>query len=53
MEKSEIVSKLTPIFRDVFGNDALVVTDGLTATDVPTWDSAFKHQHDYRCREGL
>ncbi len=39
MEKSEIVSKLTPIFRDVFGNDALVVTDGMTASDVPAWDS--------------
>ena len=39
MEKSEIVSRLTPIFRDVFDNDALVVSDGMTAADVPTWDS--------------
>jgi acyl carrier protein len=39
MEKSEIVSKLTPIFRDVFGDDALVVTEGMTAADVPAWDS--------------
>jgi acyl carrier protein len=30
---------LTPIFRDVFDNDALVVSDGMTAADVPTWDS--------------
>jgi acyl carrier protein len=39
MEKSEIVSVLNPIFRDVFDNDALVVTEGMTAADVPTWDS--------------
>jgi acyl carrier protein len=39
LEKSEIVSRLTPIFRDVFDNDALVVSDTMTAADVPTWDS--------------
>ena len=39
MEKSEIVSRLTPIFRDVFNDDALVVSEGMTAADVPTWDS--------------
>ena len=39
MEKNEIVSRLTPIFRDVFNDDALVVSDGMTAADVPTWDS--------------
>jgi acyl carrier protein len=39
MENSEIVSRLTPIFRDVFNNDALVVSEGMTAADVPTWDS--------------
>ncbi len=39
METNEIVSRLTPIFRDVFNDDALVVSEGMTATDVPTWDS--------------
>ena len=39
MEKNEIVSRLTSIFRDVFNNDTLVVSDGMTAKDVPTWDS--------------
>jgi acyl carrier protein len=39
MDKNEIVSRLTPIFRDVFNNDALVVSEGMTAKDVPTWDS--------------
>jgi acyl carrier protein len=39
VESEEIKSRLTPIFRDVFGDDALVVSDGMTAADVPTWDS--------------
>ena len=39
METNEIVSRLTPIFRDVFSDDDLVVSDGMTAADVPTWDS--------------
>jgi len=39
VEKSEIESRLTPIFRDVFNDDALVVSEGMTAADVPTWDS--------------
>ena len=38
METNEIVSRLTPIFRDVFNDDALVVSEGMTAADVPTWD---------------
>ena len=39
METNEIVSRLTPIFRDVFNDDALVVSEGMSAADVPTWDS--------------
>ena len=39
MEKSEVESRLTPIFRDVFNDDALVVKESMTAADVPTWDS--------------
>jgi acyl carrier protein len=39
MEANEIVSRLTPIFRDVFNDDALVVDEGMTAADVPSWDS--------------
>ena len=39
METHEIVSRLTPIFRDVFDDDALIVSEGMTAADVPTWDS--------------
>jgi acyl carrier protein len=39
VEKSEIEWRLTPIFRDVFNDDALVVTEDMTAAQVPTWDS--------------
>jgi acyl carrier protein len=39
MDNSENLSKLTPIFRDAFGDDALLVTKGMTAADVSTWDS--------------
>lgn len=39
METNDIVSRLTPIFRDVFNDDALVINQGMTAADVPTWDS--------------
>ena len=39
MEKTEIVTRLTPIFRDVFNDDSLAVSESMTAADVPTWDS--------------
>jgi acyl carrier protein len=39
VEKSEIETRLTPIFRDVFNDEALVVTEDMTAAEVPTWDS--------------
>ena len=39
MEKTEIVKKLTPVFRKVFGNNSLELTDELSALDVENWDS--------------
>ena len=39
MENIEIVSKLTNIFRNVFSNDSLVLTNELTANDIVQWDS--------------
>ena len=39
MERNELVDKLTVIFRSVFNNEQLVVTDELTANDVANWDS--------------
>jgi len=34
-----IYDKLTAVFRDVLDDDALELTPGLTAKDVPGWDS--------------
>jgi len=39
MQSDEIKTRLTPIFRTVFSNDALVIHESMTATDVPKWDS--------------
>jgi len=39
MQKEEIVNRLTPVFRKVFSDNALVVTDELSALDVENWDS--------------
>lgn len=39
MEKEEIVNKLTPVFRKVFTDDSLVITEELSALDVENWDS--------------
>jgi acyl carrier protein len=39
MEKSAVVEKLTPVFRQVFNNASIVVTDEMTASDVDGWDS--------------
>ena len=39
MDNADIVTRLTPIFRDVFNDDALVVSEGMTAANVPSWDS--------------
>ena len=39
MERTAITDKLTGIFRKVFSNDSLIITDELTANDVENWDS--------------
>jgi acyl carrier protein len=39
MERQTIVEKLTGIFRTVFNEDSLLITDELTADDVERWDS--------------
>lgn len=36
---TEIYSKLTVIFHDVFDDESIVATPELTADDVPEWDS--------------
>ncbi len=39
MDRKEINEKITTIFRDVFGDNNLVINDEMTAADVENWDS--------------
>lgn len=39
MERNVIIEKITEIFREVFGDNSLVINDGMTAADVENWDS--------------
>ncbi|MBO5104726.1 MAG: acyl carrier protein [Ruminococcus sp.] len=39
MNKNEIVKRLTEVFRDVFDDDSIVITDKTTANDIDDWDS--------------
>jgi acyl carrier protein len=39
MIKSEIIAQLQAIFRDVLDNDAILLADHTTASDVEDWDS--------------
>jgi len=39
MSRDEILLKTTNIFRDVFDDESLVITDDTTATDIEDWDS--------------
>lgn len=37
--RSAIIERVTPIFREVFDDRSLVVTEQLDASQVPQWDS--------------
>ena len=39
MERTEIIAQVQEIFRTVLKNEAVVLTDEMTAEDVPGWDS--------------
>jgi acyl carrier protein len=39
MNRTEILKKLTDVFRKVFNNQSLILTNDLTANDVNNWDS--------------
>ena len=42
MQQADIYAQLTVIFRDIFDDETLQLRPGLTAADVPEWDS-FNH----------
>ena len=39
MDHAVILTRLTEMFREIFENDALVLTPQTAAPDVPGWDS--------------
>ncbi|MBR0092497.1 MAG: acyl carrier protein [Lachnospiraceae bacterium] len=39
MTRTEILEKATEIFRDVFDDDSIVLTEETTAADIEDWDS--------------
>lgn len=39
MEKSEVFERLNNVFRDVFDDDTIVVTEETTSSDIEDWDS--------------
>lgn len=39
MDKTEIIEKLTEIFRTVFNNGDLTLYEEMTAEDIEAWDS--------------
>jgi len=42
MTREDIYAQLALIFHDLFDDDTLVLTPGLTAAEIPEWDS-FNH----------
>ena len=39
MTHAEVMERLTGVFRDVFDDDSIVITDQTTANDIEEWDS--------------
>lgn len=37
--RQEVMNKVTDIFRDVFDDDSLVITDATNSNDIEDWDS--------------
>jgi len=39
MERKKIIDQLTNIFRIIFRDDTIVLSDDMTANDIDNWDS--------------
>lgn len=39
MNRQEVYEKLNEVFRDIFDDDQILVTDETTAEDIDDWDS--------------
>lgn len=39
MNRTDILSRLTHVFRDVFDDDSITINDNTTSADIDDWDS--------------
>ena len=39
MGSTDLIDRITPVFREVFHDDGLVITPEMTADDIDEWDS--------------
>jgi len=39
MTEADVLQQLTPVFRDVFDDDGIVLNPSMTANDIDGWDS--------------
>ena len=39
MDRNDILAEVNAVFRDVFDDDSISVTDATTAADIEEWDS--------------
>jgi acyl carrier protein len=39
MDKQDVLPRLTQVFRDVFGDDSIIISDATTSADIEDWDS--------------
>ncbi|MBR2284004.1 MAG: acyl carrier protein [Ruminococcus sp.] len=39
MDRNEVMERLSGVFRDVFGDSSITVTDSTTSDDIEDWDS--------------
>ena len=39
LTREEVQNRLQDVFRSVFGDSSIVLSDGTTAADIPGWDS--------------
>ena len=39
MNKDQVMARLTKVFRDVFDDDSIVLSDSTSAKDIEDWDS--------------